>query len=447
MSVESAVPLSEREFSDLMAPLGPFEPNPKIAVAFSGGADSTAMVLLAVRWVKRRGGEVLAITVDHGLRPESVAEAKLAQSRIKALGVAGIILRWNNNQPVSGIQNAARTARYELMSGWCRRKGILHLLLGHHLEDQAETILHRLGRQTGADGLAGMARIRETADVRLLRPCLNVSRNRLQAVVEARGLEWVEDPSNQDQAYARVRLRKLLPALVVEQISPISLGGTAHRLAEVRQSMENQTALVLANSAEMSSLGYARIESAAIIDNEREIARRILERLLGTVGGNLYPARRYAADHLLDDIRRNSHFKARTLAGCRIIQKKDDILIVREAARCPIQKFTPGGWMDWDNRYRILVSAPGMANRTDFIIRALGDDFPRKSAEYLTKNGPRVPNLAVRRALPSVWDRYGLVGVPHLGYGRTTRNPASLVQIQIDYLPNRPVTNAFFPVV
>jgi tRNA(Ile)-lysidine synthase len=447
MSTESAVPVSERDFSDLMAPLGPFEPNPKLAVAFSGGADSTAMVLLAARWAKRRGGEVLAVTIDHGLRPESAAEAKLAQSRIRALGVAGKILRWKNNQPSSGIQNAARMARYELMSGWCRRNGILHLLLAHHQEDQAETMLHRLGRQTGADGLAGMARIRETADVRLLRPCLNVSRNRLQAVVGAHGVDWVEDPSNQDQAYARVRLRNLLPALEVEKISPVSLGGTAHRLAEVRQSMENQMALVLANSAEMSSLGYVRIDRAAIIDTEREIARRILERLLGSVGGNLYPARRYAADHLLDDIRQNSHFKARTLAGCRIIQKKDDILVVREAARCPVQKVTLGGWLDWDNRYRILVSAAGISNRTDFFVRALGDGFPRKTAEKLTKNSPRVLNLAVRRALPSVWDRYGLVGVPHLGYGRTPRNPASVVQIQIDYLPNRPVTNAFFPVV
>jgi tRNA(Ile)-lysidine synthase len=447
MPAKIAVPLREREFSDLMVPLGPFEPNPKLAVAFSGGADSTAMVLLAARWVKRRGGKVSAVTVDHGLRQASAAEAKLAQLRIKALGIDGTILRWKNSQPSSGIQNAARKARYELMSSWCRRKGILHLLLAHHQEDQAETMLHRLGRQTGADGLAGMARIRETADVRLLRPCLNVSRNRLQALVEAQGLEWVEDPSNQDPAYARVRLRNLLPALEVEQISPVALGGTALRLAEIRQSMENQAALVLAKSAEMSSLGYARIGSAAIIDTEREIARRILERLLGTVGGNLYPARRHAADHLLDDIRRNSHFKARTLAGCRIIQEKDDILIVREVARCPIQSVTPGGWMDWDNRYRILVSTAGKSKRSDFLVRALGDGLPRKSSEKVTKIGLKNLNIAVRRALPSVWDRNGLLSVPHLGYGRTPRNPASVVQIQIDYLPNRPVTNAFFPVV
>ncbi len=447
MPAESVAPLSEQEFSDLMTALGPFEPKPKLAVAFSGGADSTAMVLLAARWAKRRGGEVLAVTVDHGLRSDSAVEAKLAQSRIKAIGIDGTILRWKNSQPSSGIQNAARIARYELMSGWCRRKGILHLLLAHHQEDQAETMLHRLGRQTGADGLAGMARIRETADIRLLRPCLNVSRNRLQAVVETKGVKWVEDPSNQDPAYARVRLRNLLPALEGEQISPVALGGTALRLAEVRQSMESQTASVLAKTTEMSSLGYARLDRVAIIDTEREIARRILERLLGTVGGNVYPARRHAADHLLDDIRRKGRFRSRTLAGCRIIQNKDDVLIVREVARCPIQNVIPGVWMDWDNRYRVLVSTAGKSKRSDFLIRALGDNFPRKSGEKGTKPGLRNLNIMVRRALPSVWDRNGLLSVPHLGYGRTTRNPASVVKIQIDYLPNRPVTNAFFPVV
>jgi len=103
MTAEIAVPLSEREFSDLMAPLGPFEPNPQIAVAFSGGADSTALVLLASRWAKRRGGNVVAVTVDHGLRLESAGEAKLAQSRVKALGVACTILRRKHNQPASGI--------------------------------------------------------------------------------------------------------------------------------------------------------------------------------------------------------------------------------------------------------------------------------------------------------------------------------------------------------
>ena len=291
MPAESVAPLSEQEFSDLMTALGPFEPKPKLAVAFSGGADSTAMVLLAARWAKRRGGEVLAVTVDHGLRSDSAAEAKLAQSRIKAIGIDGTILRWKNSQPSSGIQNAARIARYELMSGWCRRKGILHLLLAHHQEDQAETMLHRLGRQTGADGLAGMARIRETADIRLLRPCLNVSRNRLQAVVESKrgrmGRGSLESRSG------------LCPGSLAQPVASAGRGTNFSRclgrdslavLPRFANRWKAKRRSVLAKSAEMSSLGYARLDRAAIIDTEREIARRILERLLGTVGGNVYPA-------------------------------------------------------------------------------------------------------------------------------------------------------------
>ncbi len=447
MSSENVAPLSEQEFADVMAPLGPFEPKPHLAVAFSGGADSTALTLLAKRWATRRGGVVTALTVDHSLRRESAAEARLSQQRIKALGVEGTILRWQNNKPRTGIQNAARDARYGLMSDWCRRKGILHLLLAHHQEDQAETMLHRLGRQTGADGLAGMARIRETADVRLLRPCLNISRDRLRAMLESRGIEWVEDPSNSDPAYARVRLRNLLPTLAVEQISPTSLSGTAQRLAEVRQSMENQAALVLAKSAALSNLGFARIDCAAIMNSEREIARRVLERLLGTIGGELYPARHQSLDQLLNDVRGNSKFRGRTLSGCKILREKDSFLIVREAARCPVENMASNVWLDWDNRFRIRVSRVGNSGRSSYQVRALGDDFSRKLAEKNGISGFRSLNVAVRRALPSVWDRHGLVSVPHLGYGRRTRNPASVAKIQVEFLPNRPVTNAFFPVV
>ena len=447
MTTENVAALSEQEFAEAMVPLGPFEPKPHLAVAFSGGADSTALVLLAKRWATRRGGAITALTVDHGLRRESAAEARLSQERIKALGIEGAVLRWRDSKPRTGIQNAARDARYGLMLDWCRRKGVLHLLLAHHQEDQAETILHRLGRQTGADGLAGMARIRETADVRLLRPCLNISRERLRAVPESQGISWIEDPSNSDPAFARVRLRNLLPTLAVEQISPTSLSGTARRLAEVRQSMENQVALMLAKSAALSSLGFARVDCAAVLKTEREIARRVLERLLGTIGGEPYPPRHHAMDKLLNDIRGNSNFGGRTLSGCKILPEKGSYLIVREAARCPEVKMTPNVWLDWDNRFRMKVSVGRNSERPSYVMRALGDGFPRKLAKKHKINGLNSQNLAVRRALPSLWDRHGLVSVPHLGYGRGARNPASVAKIQVEFIPNRPVTNAIFPVV
>ncbi|MBO37793.1 MAG: tRNA lysidine(34) synthetase TilS [Rhodospirillaceae bacterium] len=447
MASELKTSIGEVEFSALMEPLGPFEPNPEIAVGFSGGVDSTALLHLATRWTRRRGGKIFALTVDHGLRAESLAEAKLVQRRVKALGVTGSILRWEDHKPVSGIQNAARQARYELLTRWCRRMGVLHLLLGHHQEDQAETLLHRLGRQTGADGLTGMTRLRETNYVRLLRPCLGTPKARLRAVAESYNLEWVEDPSNQNLAYARVRLRKLLPSLEAEQISAAALAGTAHRLASVRKTLECQTAKVLAAATELSGFGYARIRLDALINVDAEIAYRVLDRLLGAIGGHLYPIRYQLLVNLLENIQESGLKVSRTLAGCIILLQNEHILIAREAGRCEEQKTIAGPWQTWDGRYRVRITGPRIPKKQIFFIRPLGSNLGQKIIGKNTKNSLIGLNPAVRKALPSIWDHRGLVCVPHLGYGRTKSNTASVIGAQIEFLPKRPVTNAFFSVV
>ncbi len=447
MASEPKNPIGEVEFSTLMKPLGPFEPSPEVAVGFSGGGDSTALLLLAARWTRRRGGKIFALTVDHGLRPDSSSEAKLVQRRVKALGISGSILRWEGPKPVSGIQNVARQMRYELMTRWCRRMGILHLLLGHHQEDQAETLLHRLGRQTGADGLAGMSRLRETNHLRLLRPCLGISKTRLQAVTKSYKLDWVDDPSNQNLAYARARLRKLLPSLEAEKISSAALAGTANRLASVRKTLEYQTAKILAATSELSSFGYARIRFEALTDLEPEIAHRVLDRVLGAIGGHFYPIRYQLLVNLLESIRHTKLAVSRTLAGCIILHQNGDILVVREAGRCEERKISAGSWVDWDGRYRVRINSPQISKKQNFFIRPLGNNLTHTTMRKNKKNALIGVNPAVRRALPSIWDHRGIVCVPHLDYGRTKSNPASVVSAQIEFLPKRPVTSAFFAVV
>ncbi len=152
-----AAAIDAAAFDALMAPLGPFEPAPRIAIAVSGGPDSLALCLLADRWARARGGVAFGLTVDHGLRPESGAEAAQVRRWLAARGMAHRTLRWKGAHPLSAIQEQARAARLALLTGWCRRAGVLHLLLGHQREDQAETALQRLVRGSGIDGLAAMA--------------------------------------------------------------------------------------------------------------------------------------------------------------------------------------------------------------------------------------------------------------------------------------------------
>lgn len=433
----------EVAFAAAMDRLGPFEPAPALAVACSGGRDSMALALLADRWARARRGRAVALVVDHGLRTEARAEARLARRRLTAAGVESRLLVWRGAKPGTGIQAAARTARYRLLEGWCARNGVLHLLAAHQRDDQAETVLFRLARGSGPDGLAGIPALAERAAVRLLRPLLGVSRAALGDWLAARGAEWIDDPSNRDPAFARVRIRGLLPALEKEGLGADALCASAARMAASRATLEAAVARLLAQAA-VCPQGYARIPRAALADAPPAIARRALAALLGCIGGGAYPPRGARLDALYAAIAAPP-FRGRTLAGCRVLAEPggdgDGLLVVREP-RAAAEKLTlaPGEEVLWDGRFRIRL-AGGRAT-----VAALGADGWAelvRRAPHL--RGCKVPPPA-RPALPALRDRFGLVAVPHLGYGRVSRKAVSLKGIQVLFRPARALCPAEFPV-
>ena len=206
-AADAAAPLRPADLETRLARLGPFERPPRLAVAVSGGPDSLALLLLAERWAAARGGSVWALHVDHGLRPESAAEAARLAGWLAARGIPCRILRWPGPRPASRVQATARAVRLALLEEACAQAGILHLLLAHHADDQRETVAMRASRGGAQAGLAGMAAVRETAFVRILRPLLDLPKARLRATLEALGQPWIEDPSNHDPRFERARLR------------------------------------------------------------------------------------------------------------------------------------------------------------------------------------------------------------------------------------------------
>jgi tRNA(Ile)-lysidine synthase len=166
-----------------------------------------ALALLAAGWARQDGGTVLALIVDHGLRADSRAEAAEAAARLARLAIPARVLTLDDLKPGAGLPERARAARLAALEAACGEAGIIDLLLGHHAADQAETVIMRQLRGSGAAGLAGMAAISETATVRVLRPLLGVAPGRLKATLAARGLGWAEDPTNRDGRFTRARLR------------------------------------------------------------------------------------------------------------------------------------------------------------------------------------------------------------------------------------------------
>jgi len=240
MAADRDVPLSPAEAAALFHDL---QKLPVLVLAVSGGPDSTALMLLAARWRQSfaRGPTLTAVTVDHGLRPESKNEARAVAKLARKLGIAHRTLRWTGKKPSTGLQEAARAVRYKLLAGAAKRAGAAVIVTAHTLDDQAETVLIRLTRGSGLTGLAGMRRSRAIfgagKSLTLLRPLLTIPKSRLIATLRAENIPFAHDPSNADPRFTRARLRGLMPKLAEEGLDARRLALLAGRMARAEEAL------------------------------------------------------------------------------------------------------------------------------------------------------------------------------------------------------------------
>lgn len=433
----------------LLARAGPFEASPQIAVAVSGGADSMALALEAARWARAHGGEATALIVDHGLRPGSAAEARRVAGWLDGLGIDRRILTWRGAKPRTGIQAAAREARYALLTSWCRRAGVLHLLVGHHLEDQAETFMLRLDRGSGVDGLAAMPAVVETPWLRILRPFLNRSRDDLEELLTAEHQEWIDDPSNDDGAFARVRARRALTALDAGREAGARLGrrlaDTTRRLGHARVALERETSRLLAATVAIYPTGYAVADMDAIAAAPTDIGRRALSRIVTAIGGRAYAPRRERLERMHARVVEGRLGRGATLAGCLLTPGRAGVTVLREPQAIRERSPVGGpGEILWDGRFRVSVAPAG---RSGLVIAALGSD----GWSRISKDRPELRNIAiparVRHGLPALWDGRRPICVPHLEYVSEWRRAAARVRCNAWFSPRHPLAGTEFSVV
>lgn len=271
-----------------------------LVLAVSGGPDSTALLVLAARWrgARKHGPDLLAVTIDHGLRPESAREARAVKRLAAGLGVRHRTLRWSGRKPRTGLQQAAREMRYRLLAAAARKAGASCILTAHTLDDQAETVLLRLSRGSGLTGLGAMtwhtpldvsglhARARTGPGFLLVRPLLDVPKARLVATLERMGFSFVSDPSNRDPRFTRARLRGLMPALAEEGLDGHRLALLAARIRRANAAIE----VAVDAAAEAVSLGIGTDRAPIAFDAEKffrlpaELALRLLGRAVAQTG-------------------------------------------------------------------------------------------------------------------------------------------------------------------
>ncbi len=406
------------EFAERMAETGFYEGRPHLGVAVSGGGDSMALALLAETWCRARQGRLTALIVDHQLRPGSSEEARRVAGWLAARGVESVVLEWRHGGGESiagGLQNRARAARYRLMEGWCRANGVLHLLLGHTRDDQAETYLMRLEKGSGPDGLAAMSRVRETAACRLVRPLLGVSRAALRVWLTGLGQPWIDDPSNADPRFRRSEIRKLFEDGTFDASA---LAASAARYEAARQVLDDAAAELLARACKLAPAGYAELDLVRLKQAPEDLALRCLGRVTAAVGGRPYPPRRRTVETLLGELTSAVGLR-RTLGGCLLSAHGGNVLICREARNLPEPvTVSPGVPQLWDGRFltefNAVIGAEGPPQ-----LAALGDRGWRQMAGERPEVGDRAPVLRdALQTLPALFDDHGVFSVPHLGYRR-----------------------------
>ena len=447
LAAEQAEPVEAAEFAALMAAFEPFEPRPHLAVAVSGGSDSMALTWLAADWARARGGQLTALTVDHGLRAESAAEARKVAAWCAARGIGHQTLLWSGPAPTSGVQAAARAARYRLLEEWCRAHAVLHLLVAHQREDQAETFLMRLAQASGGDGLGGMAAIVERDPVRVLRPLLGVPRARLVTMLRAVAQDWIEDPSNRNPAFLRARLRAELDADDTHEGAgrAARLARLAMQFGHARAAAELERAKLLARAVALHPAGFAWVDAALLRAAPPEMGCKALAAVLTTVSGADYPPRSEGLARLLEGLP-SSTKGGRTLGGCLVVPRRGRILICREAAAvAPLIAVVPRGRTRWDGRFNLDLdrAAPDAG---DLWLGALGADAGKVSAELPKELAAAVPAVA-RPSLAVLRDHKGVVAAPALGYLAERPQEIRIVAEKLLFRPTRPLTGAGFRIV
>ncbi|MDE9451857.1 tRNA lysidine(34) synthetase TilS [Aliiroseovarius sp. Z3] len=375
----------------------------RLGVAVSGGGDSMALLLLAQEWCVAQGAELHAATVDHGLREEAKDEALFVRDTCAGLNVPHRTLKWTTT-PEGNVQDAARQARYDLLAEWARGAQLDAVLLGHTADDQAETFLMRLARGSGVDGLSAMRDDWSDRNVRWMRPLLPITRAALREVLTKRGQVWIDDPSNDDTTFDRVKTRRALQDLPQIGLTRTRLTDTARRMSQARDALAwlaHDAACRLAD-VKGGDVQFALPDFTRLPDETRH---RLLAHAINYVSSTPYRPRYDALRALETEVMAG---QTRTLQGCLVSRDGDRLVIGRELRGVEALTSRPG--RQWDHRW--IMDAPRQSDGSDLRVRALGEGI-------LCCKDWRATGLSRTTLMttPSLWADDTLVAAPLAGFG------------------------------
>ncbi len=363
--------LSFSEFSCILSKNFIFENNPHIAISFSGGSDSMALLLLMKQWIKKKNGKLTVIHFNHHLREESEDEVRQIKKTVRNLKLQCKVLNWYENKPKSGIMQNARDQRYKKIINFCKEKQIISLMTAHHLDDCIETFLMRKQRKFTTIGLGTIPMINNQENIQILRPFINIKKGRLIQTCMNNDIKWIDDPSNNNVMFERVRIRKILSNFKIRKIKFIEqeLKTNTKKILVYEQRITE----FFLRSLEFYEYGKFSLSIKRLLFEPEFIQIEVLKKILVTCSGTIYPPRYRTLKILLDKIKNFERFRF-SIHSCIVSVKEEDIEFYREYQK--IVKSIPermvlkkNNRIFWDSRFIIE------SNSTDVICLYMKDEI------------------------------------------------------------------------
>ncbi|MCV6586796.1 MAG: tRNA lysidine(34) synthetase TilS [Marinibacterium sp.] len=390
---------SEHIGSAILAHFGDAPPA-RLGVAVSGGGDSVALMHALALAYRDQPVQIETATVDHGLRPGSADEALRVAEQARDLGLAHTILRWSDWDGRGNVQDQARQARYRLLAGWARDNQLGAVALGHTQDDQGETVLMRLTRRSGVRGLSAMRPRRLVHGVEFARPLLGVTRATLRAYLRELDVRWIDDPSNDDTRFDRVRMRQALDALA-------DVGLTAGMLADVARHMQSASdaldwyTFLAARELVTVHQGSVLIERRGFRTLPAETARGLIQNAVNWITGAHHPLRSAKMERVIHALRLGERT---TVGGVIATHHQGMIWLAREYEA--VRELRVSSHEVWDSRWQ--AQGPDGARAE---LRALGPEGLQQCPDWRQTGAPRPALISA----PAIWNGDQLLAAPAAG--------------------------------
>ena len=391
--------------------------SPKIAIAVSGGLDSMVLMNLAKISKKIKSKNIHIIVIDHNLRKGSKEEALFVKEEASKLGLRSVILTWKGKKPSSKIQETARKERYNLLFDYCKENQISDLFIGHHLDDQIENFIFRMFRGSGIVGLTSFSNFSKRDGINLIRPLIEIPKSDLLLFAKKQKIKWVEDPSNLNLNFDRIKIRSTLQNFYDSGFDKKLFLKSINKLKSVNEDIDFFAESYVSKYIEIHENIFVSIRKEFFIKTPNEIQMRIIKNCIRLFApNNLYSPKDAKINNLLKWMKNNSNIKAKTLGGTLFRKKNNEILLYKEVKNLnnikPID-ISKSEFKCWDNRF--LIRANKNFNGKISYLGPEGVKVLKSKKIDINKAKKNAPIAAVYSS-PAIWDKKRLISAPIFDY-------------------------------